>query len=64
MSERLKSLVKYLRAEADFNRSWVDGRRGGTSITTHPDYVARRIELAEEREAWANDVEALVERKP
>lgn len=39
----LRTLCAYLRAEADFNRSW-----------------ARRIELALERERWANALEELL----
>ena len=47
----------YLREEADFNRSWADGRRGQPLDT--PAYKARRIEAAEEREAWAEAIESL-----
>lgn len=48
----------YLRLEADFNRSWTDGRRGQPLDT--PAYKARRIEAAEERERWAAAIESLV----
>lgn len=50
----------YLRDEADFNRSWTDGRNGPHPSHGHGhEYVARRIELAEERERWAAAIEAL-----
>lgn len=49
----------YLREEADFNRSWTDGRR---RFSESPGYIARRLELAEQREAWAMAIEALVKR--
>ena len=58
MSENLNRLVKHLLDEADFNRSWTDGRRnpGHTSAV----YAARRIEVAEEREQWAREVDGLM----
>ena len=49
--------AKYLRDEADFNRSWIDGRRGGCHA---PGYIERRKELADERDAWADAIEKLV----
>ncbi|WP_454919260.1 Lar family restriction alleviation protein [Xanthobacter sediminis] len=49
----------YIRHEADFNRSWTDGRRGDPSTKT-AGYIARRIALAEERERWAAAIETLV----
>jgi broad specificity phosphatase PhoE len=49
----------YLREEADFNRSWTDGRRRAHA-TDEAGYVARRLELAEERDRWAAAIEALV----
>lgn len=49
--------ARYIREEADFNRSWVDGRRGGS----YPEgYKARRLEIADQREAWASAIEAVV----
>lgn len=54
----IEMLVQYLRAEADFNRSWTDGRRGADRIPSE-EYNARRIELAVERERWADVVEKL-----
>ncbi len=48
----------YLRDEADFNRSWTDGRRGAPFGAT-PEYFSRRLEIAEERERWAAAIEAL-----
>lgn len=53
--------VAYLRAEADFNRSWADGRRGADRNLSDA-YKARRLELAKEREHWANAIEALCKR--
>jgi len=59
-ANNLRELVAYLRDEADFNRSWVDGRRGADR--NFPDaYKRRRIELAEERERWAEGVIALLD---
>lgn len=49
---RLGALAAYIAEEADFNRSWTDGRRGSL-WKVDPGYVTRRIELAEERERWA-----------
>jgi hypothetical protein len=54
----LAALVAHLREEADFNRSWTDGRRGAAPS---PAYVARRLELATERDRWADAVRALIE---
>ena len=48
----------YLREEADFNRSWTDGRRGADMLT-NPVYLARRLEIAAERDAWAEAIEGL-----
>jgi hypothetical protein len=47
----------YLREEADFNRSWTDGRRNPG--TRDEEYMARRIEIAVRREQWAAAIEAL-----
>ena len=52
----LAEVRAYLAEEADFNRSWTDGRRG--SKTPRPAYVQRRIELAEQREAWCAAIDA------
>lgn len=49
--------AKYLRDEADYNRSWVDGRRGDVRDQR---YVERRTAVANEREAWADAIEQLV----
>jgi hypothetical protein len=49
----------YLRDEADFNRSWTDGRRSGPG-TPSAGYVARRIEAAEQRDRWAAAIEVLL----
>lgn len=51
----------YLREEADFNRSWVDGRRShGNHLSKYS--IARRIALAEQREEWAGAIDALIAR--
>lgn len=52
-------VVAYLRAEADFNRSWTDGRR--KAYGDRRGYIARRIELAEERERWADAILAITD---
>lgn len=52
----LVRIEQYLIDEADFNRSWVDGRRGDPNVPEA--YKRRRIELAEERERWAAHVRA------
>lgn len=54
----LTALVAHLRDEADFNRSWTDGRRGEADISEG--YRTRRLEVAEQREAWASAVERLL----
>lgn len=54
----LSGLVEYLRAEADFNRSWTDGRRG--SPASSEGYSARRLELAQRSDGWADDVARLI----
>lgn len=51
--------AKYLREEADFNRSWTDGRRGAPFTSTE-DYIARRREIAEQRDAWAAAIESIL----
>jgi len=56
-----REAVAYLRAEADFNRSWADGRRGADRDFPAA-YKARRLELAEERERWADAIEAMCQR--
>ena len=56
----MNDLIKYLLSEADFNRSWTDGRRGDFVPTE--DYISRRKECAEKFEEWANTV-AILENK-
>jgi hypothetical protein len=57
---RIEALMRYLSEEADFNRSWTDGRR---DPGVHSEsYNARRIELAEERERWVRDLDYLCAR--
>lgn len=57
----MRSCVKHLRDEADFNLSWTDGRRGGPARPVE-DYIKRRLEAAGERTAWADGIEALLAR--
>lgn len=59
----LRALVAYLREEADFNRSWTDGRRGGPA-NPRDEYVNRRLELAARSDGWADQVEALLVAAP
>ena len=48
--------AQYLRDEADFNRSWTDGRRGESrDLTT----AEGRLQLAAERDRWAQAIEDL-----
>jgi len=54
-----KEAGAYLREEADFNRSWTDGRRRAL-FSASPAYIARRIEIAETRERWADAIEMLL----
>ncbi|MPS27597.1 MAG: hypothetical protein E2576_11190 [Alcaligenaceae bacterium] len=58
--ETLPALVSYLRNEADFNRSWTDGRRGGP-VNPSEGYVVRRLELAARSDGWADSVQALID---
>jgi hypothetical protein len=50
----------YLQEEADFNRSWIDSRRGADKAAW-PGYIARRVELAAERERWATAIKGLAD---
>ena len=52
----IREAVAYLREEADFNRSFTDGRRGAP-FTSSDQYKARHLELASERDAWASAIE-------
>lgn len=63
MSNILQDLIVELRAEAAFNRSFVDGSRDRPAAAS-PGYEARRTELAEQREAWADAVETLLAASP
>ena len=51
----LDEAEKYLREEADFNRSWTDGRRGADRNQTE-EYTARRLDVARQREEWADAI--------
>lgn len=50
---RLEEVEKYMRDEADFNRSWTDGRRG-EGIDKSEQYIAARITAANIRDGWAD----------
>lgn len=52
---RLVEAEKYLREEADFNRSWTDGRRGA-DMTRTVEYTSRRLEIARQRDEWADAI--------
>lgn len=54
-----KAAAAYLREEADFNRSWTDGRRGRSRSDAPDGYIERLIELAKQREKWARAIESL-----
>ena len=57
--EAAQAIAVYFREEADFNRSWIDGRRLHSSPMPET-YNARRAEIAAERERWAEAVERLL----
>ena len=52
--------VAHIREEADFNRSFLDGRRT-RSPSMNEGYMARRLVLAVQRESWADAIEALID---
>lgn len=55
-ADGLAEAEKYLREEADFNRSWTDGRRGAGTTCCTEEYKARRLEIARQREEWADAI--------
>jgi hypothetical protein len=59
IGEKLSKVAAYLREEADFNRSWTDGRRESTE-SSNPVYVARRLEIATERDEWADAIDTAI----
>ena len=48
------------RQEADFNRSWTDGRRNMTGASEG--YIQRRLEIAAERDRWADAIQKAIEK--
>lgn len=61
--ETLTNLQKasaYLRAEADFNLSWTDGRRNPSVGCDADDYRKWRLSAAEERTVWADAIDAAI----
>ena len=63
----LSEAEKHFRNEADFNRSWADGRRG-SDMTKSDKYIALRVESANQLENFANAIEfaiaSLSDKKP
>lgn len=51
----LRLAAHHLDDEADFSLSWTDGRRGDDKIFDAT-YIARRLEVAAERTAWADSI--------
>jgi hypothetical protein len=47
--------ISYLRAQADFRRSWMESVRKNPFAT--PDYIARNFQDAEDCERWARAIE-------
>lgn len=59
MQTHIERLKKYLLEEADFNRSWTDGRRGGPPKEAPPAYIERRLSIAAQRDQWALEIERM-----
>lgn len=51
----IQEAVAHFRDDADFNRSWIDGRRGAPRSAI---YIERRAEVAAQRDRWADAIEA------
>jgi len=49
-------IIAHLLVEADFDRSWTDGRRGSY---ISQEYYALRIAHAEKLEKWANEIKRI-----
>lgn len=60
--DALIAAAAHLREDADFNRSWTDGRRGDAALHS-PEYTARRLAVAEQRDRWATAIEALAKER-
>jgi len=56
----LGEIKAYLLDEADFNRSWADGRRGGPTPPAI-EYATRRNAHAEKLESWAAAISEMIE---
>ena len=56
---KIKAAIASIREEADFNRSWTDGRRGAV-YSKNGSYIKRRLVLAAERDGWADAIERLL----
>ena len=54
----LAGLIEHLRDEADFQRSWIDGRRGDRAVDAT--YIMARTNNAARSEAWAKEIEGLL----
>ena len=55
----LAEAAAHLREEADFNRSWTDGRRGDRSAYSEG-YINRRLELAARADRWADAIQSII----
>lgn len=57
-TELSTDLVAHLREEADFNRSWIDGRRRAYASDA-VGYAARRKAFADRADNWADEITRL-----
>lgn len=59
-----KEAINHLRSDADFNRSWVDGRKqfdpNGNQVNDIDGYEKTRKEVADQRDSWADAIEKLI----
>jgi hypothetical protein len=62
MDVLIEKIIDYLLEEADFNRSWTDGRRQPPPGATQS-YMDRRIFIAEERDEWVQAIRDLRDEK-
>jgi len=59
MQTQIDHLKQILREEADFNRSWTDGRRGGDPGQVTPEQRERRLSHAAKLEGFVSEIEGL-----
>jgi hypothetical protein len=55
----LAEAAAHLREDADFNRSWIDGRRGDRNAYSET-YINRRLEVAAQRDRWADAIQSII----